>query len=249
MKPKKLYAILLLMSLFMVHAFGDVTEADHWEQVRQLDQLAERFKAETGFSGEINPNGALTHLAGFRGKFTDIPFSADADTTTFRQACDMIIDKLLPYTLATRSQLSKSRISKSSSRFETEYYQTANGYKVENGGLILIAYDVGRYRFSISNGTVELPDDDVSAIITPEEAEQIALRDMNVERYSISKAYDLFYSKEGFDSYYLAYLIIVSSINGGDDDDYSYWIDAKTGCINKKCVTPRYNSDIEVLVK
>jgi uncharacterized membrane protein YkoI len=245
-----IFIIMLLLTISSAYADGNPAEAaEHWEKVRQLDQLAERFKAETGFTGEINPNGALSHLGGFEGKFNDIPFSADADTTTFRQACDRIIDKLLPYTLANRSQLSQRRISKSSSRIETEYYQTANGYKVENGGLILIAYDVGRYRFSISNGTVELQDDDFSTIITPEEAEQIAQRDMNDKRYSISKAFNLFYSKEGSDSYCLAYLVVVSSINGGDDDDYAYWIDAKTGCINKKSVTPRYNSDIVVSVK
>jgi hypothetical protein len=228
------------MSPYVVNAFGEVADAEHWEKVHQLDQLAERFKAETGFRGEISHNGALSHLGIFRGKFADIPFSADADTLTFRQACDRIIDRLLPYTLATRSQLTTSRISKGNGRIETEYYQTVNGYKVEGGGLLLIAYDVGRSRFSISNGTVELPDEPLGIIISEYEAELIALKDMNDEHCILAKVYNLFYSKEGSDSYYLAYFVIVDSNKPPLYDYYVYWIDAINGRIRKTEVAERY---------
>ncbi|HOV15956.1 MAG TPA: hypothetical protein PLF50_00400 [Candidatus Cloacimonadota bacterium] len=166
--------IILLLFISCIYA-DDIPseEAKRQAKERQMEQIASRFKAETGFSGEIGPNGALSNLGIWRGNFADIQFSANEDTTSFRQACNRIIDKLLPYTLATRSQLSMSRISNNLGRTETEYCQTVNGYRVENGGLILIAYDAGRYRFSISNGTVELPSQTITPILTYEDAVRI----------------------------------------------------------------------------
>ena len=171
---KRVSILFIIMLLAISHGYADANQADHWDKVRQMDEMAERFKAETGFMGEINPDSPLKHLTGFRGKFPDIPFSANADSVTFRQACERIVDRILPYTSANRSQLSMSRISKSVFGYTTEYYQQVGGYRVESRGLILITFDEGMNRFSISNGTVELPDVDVSAIITLEEAIRIA---------------------------------------------------------------------------
>lgn len=227
MKQITIIFIILLLGISSANADGyTAEEAEHWEKVNQMDQLAERFKVETGFTGDINPNGALSHLGGFRGKFNDIPFSASTDTTAFRHACDRIIDKLLPYTLATRNQLSRSRIIKSSSKFETEYYQTVDGYKVENGGLILISYDVGRYRFSISNGTVELPET-IKINYIREEATNKAVRyhkskcnqpDHQLIPYVIEDM--RFFNSDG-SGYALKYIIYIG--------DFVYYVDASTG--------------------
>ncbi|HOD17099.1 MAG TPA: hypothetical protein PKJ14_00410 [Candidatus Cloacimonadota bacterium] len=172
--------IILLLAISYGYADGlPSEEAERQAKEHQLGQVADRFKAETGFRGEIKFNDITMGIGKLEGNFTDIPFSADEDTTSFRQACNRIIDKLLPYTLATRSQLSMSRISNNLGRTETEYCQTVNGYRVENGGLILIAYDAGRYRFSISNGTVELPSQTITPILTYEDA--VIIYDDNVK--------------------------------------------------------------------
>ncbi|HQQ67352.1 MAG TPA: hypothetical protein PLX77_00855, partial [Candidatus Cloacimonadota bacterium] len=174
MKRIELLIIVMLLVISYAYADGYRTDDDHWEKVRQMDELAERFKAETGFVGDINPDSPLTHLTGFRGNFPDIPFSASADSVTFRQACERIVDRILPYTSTNRSQLSMSRISKSVIGYSTEYHQQVGGYRVESRGLILITFDEERSRFSISNGTVELPEGDVNVNITKEQAFQIA---------------------------------------------------------------------------
>jgi hypothetical protein len=233
MKYKAFLVALLFMSLFVVHAFGEVTDAEYWEKVRQLDQLAERFKAETGFTGNVSYYFERMELQSYEGKFADIPFSADADTISFRLACNRILDKIIPYSFAKRSKLSMSRISSRTGYISTDFYQLVNGYRVEGYGFIVITYDAGRYRFDIGDNTVELPDEPLGNIISQREAEMIALKDMNDEHYILAKVYNLFYSKEGSDLYYLAYLVIVDSNNSPLYESYVYWIDAINGRIKK----------------
>lgn len=241
MKQITFVLIVLLLAIQYAYAVGSpANKEDHWEKVRQMDQLAERFMAETGFRGNIEHDLDRMCFGYYEGKFAGIQISAEADTSAFRAVFDQILSKVLPYTFAKREQLTKSTITNNLGIIQTDYYQQVNGYRVEGIGRISINYETGRNGFSIGNGTVELPDDKVVPIISEEEAEQIAQRDMNDKRYSISKVYNLFYSKEGSDSYYLAYFVGVFSITGVDDDDYAYWIDAKTGCIQKKCVAPVY---------
>lgn len=240
MKRHVFVLIIMLLAISFANADGNpAEEADHWEKVRQLDQMAVRFKAETGFTGYISHDISRMCFGYYQGKFTGIQITATADTASFRAAFDQILDRVLPYTFAKREQLTKSRITNNLGIIQTDYYQQVNGYRVEGIGRLTINYETGSNAFAIGNGTVELPDENVETIISEEKAEQIALLDMNEERYSISKAYDLFYSQEGSDSYHLAYLVVLTSIRGGDDDDYAYWIDAKTGYIQKKRVAPR----------
>ncbi|MFO7659549.1 MAG: hypothetical protein R6V77_01435, partial [Candidatus Cloacimonadaceae bacterium] len=47
-------------------------EAGRREKESQLEKVAERFKAETGFRGEIKYNSEKMRLGFFEGKFTDI---------------------------------------------------------------------------------------------------------------------------------------------------------------------------------
>ena len=74
MKTKALVTMLLLLLCSTIFASEDPGDAaERARKTQELNQLAERFKAETGFEGEINPDGQLSHLAGFRGNFPDIP--------------------------------------------------------------------------------------------------------------------------------------------------------------------------------
>ena len=164
--------ILLCTAIFASEDPNDT--AEHERKTQELNQLAERFKAETGFTGEVMHSTTTMRLYVYRGNFPDISFTADGDTIAFRQACERIISKVLPNSQANSNQLSMSRISKSGRGYTTDYYQQVNGYRVEGAGFIVITYEEGRKRFSIGDNTVELPDVDVSAIITLEEAIRIA---------------------------------------------------------------------------
>lgn len=237
---KRVSILFIIMLLAISHGYADTNQADHWEKVRQMEQLAERFKADTGFTGEVMHSTTTMRLHVYRGSFPGVSLTADGDTIAFRQACEEIISKVLPNSQANSNQLSMSRISKSGRGYTTDYYQQVNGYRVEGAGYIMITFEDGRKYFSISDNTVDLPDGDVGAIISQKKAEEIALADLNDERYSVSKVYNLFFSIEGSGTYYLAYFVVVSSVIDGNLDEYAYWIDAQKGLVRKSCVAPRY---------
>ena len=247
---KRYFHCIFFLSLMVVPLMGipyEQTE-EYTQKQAILNERAVRFKAETGFTGDVGHSTRTMRLHTYRGNFSGIHFSAEADTIAFRQACESIVQKILPFSPANRMQLSMSRITKSVRGYTTNYYQQVNGYRVEGAGFIMITYEEGRKRFSIGDNTVELPDGDVSAIITPEEAERIAIVDKKDDRYRVSKVYDLCLSNEGSGTYYLAYFVVVSSVTDENLKEYSYWIDAQTGLIRKTCVTPRYESDVSVSV-
>src|SRR5690554_6929080 len=187
MKTKAMITLLLLLICTMVFASEDAGDAaEHARKTRELNQLAERFKAETGFTGKISTDTNRMCLGYYEGKFADIQITAEADTASFRSAFEQILDKVLPYTFAKREQLVRSRITNIHGIIRTVYYQQVNGYRVEGIGRLSIDYEVGRNAFAIGNGTVELPEGDVSAMISKEAAEGIALSDMNDAKYQSS---------------------------------------------------------------
>jgi len=154
-------------------------ETEQAAKVRQLEKVAERFKAETGFRGEINYDYTRMKLQSFEGKFTDISFSADADTSAFRQACNSILDKILPYSFAKRSQLSMNRINRQGNYTSTDYIQLVNGYRVDSSGFIVITYDAGRNRFDIGDNSFKLPSQNITPVLTYEDA--VRIYDENVK--------------------------------------------------------------------
>jgi hypothetical protein len=174
MKTKTLITIMLLLICTAIFASEDASNAaERARKTQELNQLAERFKAETGFEGRINYGYERMRLGSFEGNFSDIPFTTEADTIAFRQACERIVEKILPLSPANRMQLSMSRISKSVRGYTTDYVQQVGGYRVEGAGFIMITYEEGRKRFSIGDNTVELPEGDVRVIIAREDAVEI----------------------------------------------------------------------------
>ena len=70
MKQITLIIIILLLAISSGFADGYPAEdAEHWEKVRQLEQLADRFKAETGFTGTISHDLNRMCLGTYRGRF------------------------------------------------------------------------------------------------------------------------------------------------------------------------------------
>ena len=234
MQKSPIHTCLLLFVLLLAISYGYAQTspeetAKHWQKTLELNQLAERFKAETGFRGKMNYNFERMKLGSFEGNFTDIPFSTDADTTSFRQACNRIIDKILPYSYAKRSQLSMSRITKSGRGYTTDYIQSANGYRVEGSGFIMITYEDGRKHFSIGDNTVELPES-VQINITREDAINRALEyhknkvnppEHKLVPYVIE---DLRFCNPDEAGYALKYIIYLG--------DLVYYVDSSTGRID-----------------
>jgi len=247
MNTKALVTMLLLLLCAMIFASEDASDAaEHARKTQELNQLAERFKAETGFTGRINYGYERMRLGSFEGNFSDIPFTTEADTIAFRQACERIVDKILPYSPANRSQLSKSRITKQWGGYTTDYYQQVGGYRVEGAGFIMITYEEGRKRFSIGDNTVELPDVDVSAMISKEAAEGIALSDMNDAKYQSSRTVSIYYTNRGSDTYYLAYFVCVGTDSNPIFGDYFYLIDSMTGRVAHKRPADFIHSEVNV---
>jgi len=231
MKKIELFIITMLFVISYAYADGYRTDEDHWEKVRQLDEMAERFKAETGFTGNINYGYERMRLGSFEGNFSDIQFSADEDTIAFRQACERIVEKILPLSPANRMQLSMSRISKSVSGFTTDYIQQVGGYRVEGSGFIVITYEEGRKRFSIGDNTVDLPGNNPTPVLTYEEA--VRIYDEHIEDDEATKN---FRKRRPFLS------LLFSNIYGDDEinakPDYRLcWVGGYTKCIYIDAVT------------
>ena len=178
-KTRVFVALLLLAICTAIYASEDIADPElYWRKTQEMNQMVERFKAETGFTGEVAHGLKTMRLHTYRGRFSDIPFTADADTTAFREACERIVEKLLPYSPAKRRQLSMCRISKQWGSFTTDYKQQVGGYQVEGSGFIMITYEAGRKHFSIGENTVDLPEGVSVPVLKYEDA--VRIYDQNV---------------------------------------------------------------------
>jgi len=221
----------VLLAIFMIlYASEDPSETTGYDQKKQeLDQLAQRFKADTGFKGEIESYPEQMRLARFTGNFDDINMTNVRDSVAFRQVCNSIINKLLPYIGAESEQLVPERINVDSNQIDTRFYQIVNGYKVESGGYLNIYYLFEQKRFGILNVTLDIPQQPVGKIITDEEAKSIVVTHHR-NKFNVPKkvwgqfiTIDLKYSNIGVTDYKLMYLVTL--------DDITYYVDANTGMI------------------
>jgi hypothetical protein len=234
MKKAVISFILALFLVSLGYAYDTPENSDHWEKVHQLNQLGEKFKAETGFTGTIDNDVNRMCLGYMEGRFSDISISADADTSAFRDVFEHILDKILPYTYAKPENLTMGNIGSQWGITRTRYYQQVGGFRVEGAGFIAITYESGRNGFSIGNGTVELPEEDTDPIITPEEAKQIALNSMNSEKYKDAQVLKIVFSNANSNVYYLAYVVCAEDKARPFFGDFIFWIDAVTGQIMRK---------------
>ncbi|PKN72677.1 MAG: hypothetical protein CVU50_05930 [Candidatus Cloacimonetes bacterium HGW-Cloacimonetes-3] len=239
-----IFLLMMLMAFTAIYASEDPTENEvHVRKTRELKNLSERFKAETGFTGEIQYNYEQMCLGVLEGKFSGITITSTADTTAYRTAFNMILDRVLPYSKATKSKLYMSKITSIWGDIDTKYYQIANGYNIEGAGSIKIGYDSGRNRFVVSDSAVEIPQINANELITKDRAEEIALLDKNDARYRKAKVKSTFYTNMGSETYYLAYLVCVSDDSNPIFGDFTYYIDALNGTIVTKHRANHINSN------
>lgn len=247
MKTKVITAILLLMmAISAIYASEDPTEqAEYLQKKQQLDLLAERFKAETGFEGKIEYDYTTMKLSRYRGVFSDVHFSNPQDTTSLRQSFSSVKDKMLPYLSALDNQLYQTRIELHHLGNGTRYIQLVNGYPVEHGGYLNMTYSPSNNLVDILDVTAEIADDSVRNILPLQQIvdnvisyhkDKYKVVDREIVPYG-----DVFlkYSNIGTPQYKLTFIIVL--------DDITYYVDAYSGII---CGAVSYVDDLSsVLVK
>ena len=185
--------VLLVISIIL-YASEDPSETTGYDQKKQeLDQLAQRFKAETGFKGDIERYPEQMRLARFTGNFDDIDMTNVRDSVAFRQVCTNIINKLLPYIEARNEQLVPGKINVDSNQIGTRYYQIVNGYKIDGGGYLNIYYLYDQERFGILNVTADIKQ--LTSKVNFSEVDPVSIYYEHVEVGEDDKSIDFFRPK------------------------------------------------------
>src|SRR5690554_4241157 len=154
MKTKVLITLLLLLICTMVFASEDASNAaEHARKTQELNQLAERFKAETGFEGYIGYNLQSMQFSTISGNFMDIEVTAPQDTLFMRSVFDQVVSKVMPYISAREGQLKSGKVNSNMNGSGIIYWQKVNGYSIEGGGGTLrISYNLATQKLNVNNG-------------------------------------------------------------------------------------------------
>ncbi len=152
---------------------GDLSTEEYQRRDAELRMLANRFKQETGFEGNIQNNPQMMKLSHFTGGFPDLIFPTASDTVQARQVCNQIVDRILPYLQIPEEQLSLESIGGDDRVLRAQYRQRVNGYEIEGAGILRIAYYYSSEQTHILNVLVHIDPTPVIPRITEEEARRI----------------------------------------------------------------------------
>jgi len=259
MKTRLLIIILMMMMMMAfsaIYASEDTNEnEEHWRKTKELKALSERFKADTGFGGTIEYNYDSMQLGSFRGIFSDITISNDQDTLLVRQAFERIVDKILPYTYATKNQLTATAISNNNMFARTDFVQIINGYRIESGGLIGMSYNKDNRIFHIGNSAVDIPQVPIGRVISEEEAiehvKNYYVENLNYPDTIKINPYNprIAYAKGKDNVYHLCYILGVPDPNPEKFADYTVLVDVITGEIRSVWDLRQYAFDCTVAGK
>ncbi len=207
MKTRSLIILLLMMMAYSaIFASEDPNEnEEYWRKTQELNVLAERFKAETGFEGSFTYRYTDTKISQINGKFSDIKVVAYNDTTYMRQVFEVVLNKIIPYLSAKENQLIRDRIEISPVSANTKYTQIINGYHIITGGNTLsITYLPNKDIFIITDSSSNISTDSVPILVSKDEA-KIKL----IDAYERSEFYniDLALHMKGPDIGYATFLI------------------------------------------
>ncbi len=182
------YIVLMILVLCVVSTLMAVPY-EQTEEYRQkqaiLNERAARFKADTGFKGNLEYDYNDMRFKRYSGRFAAIEFPALQDSILYMQAFAEVLDRILPYVIANRQQLVRKHLSMNNWANRVEYRQYVNGYSIESGGRLLLKYTHSLKRVDILDDTVDIPPTPVGSIISEDEAYSIAW-----EHYSNSQNYD-----------------------------------------------------------
>ncbi|MCB5272419.1 MAG: hypothetical protein LHW56_11360 [Candidatus Cloacimonetes bacterium] len=176
---KRVFVALLLLAIYTaIYAGEDITDPEvYWRKTQEMNQRAERFKAETGFEGYLGHNLQYMKFTQTSGNFSGIQLTAPQDTTMARLAFDQVLLRMFPFISAREGQLFPLKIESSQYSVAKKWEQRVNGYSVYPGGFIRIAYIIETQRFNINDSTVDIPNTPIPIKISKEDAKQIMINE------------------------------------------------------------------------
>ena len=165
--------IILLLSLLVFSLTaqqGDLSAEEYQRRNVELQRLANRFKQETGFEGNIQFNHQMMKLSHFMGNFENVTFPPASDLIAVTVAVNQVFELILPFLPASREQLTIESITGDERGVRAQIRQTVNGYEIEGAGILRIFYEYEKNRVTIMNALVSIDPTPVTPRITEEEA-------------------------------------------------------------------------------
>ena len=163
------FLLLLMVVPLMGIPYEQTVEYNQKQAI--LNERAVRFKAETGFEGDITFNHQYMTFSNIIGNFKDIVVTSPQDTVFMRNVFDQVVSKVMPYISAKEGQLSCSKVRSNINGSGIIYWQNVNGYSIEGGGGSLrIHYSLATHQLSVNNGTVDISSDPISINLSLEQA-------------------------------------------------------------------------------
>jgi len=112
-------------------------------------------------------------LSNFTGTFKDLDMENVTDSVSTRIVFDNVLNKLLPFIAASKSELIMYEFSSNIRTTDIRYHQIVDGYPIEGSGFINIAYDKNRDLFTILNATVNVQQKPASINLSLKQAMEI----------------------------------------------------------------------------
>lgn len=182
------YLSCLFLVLLMVVPLSGIPYEQTEEYAQKqaiLNERAARFKAETGFNGNLEYDLKGMKFKRYSGRFASIQFPAFQDSILYMRTFEEVLVRILPYISANRQQLVKKYLTMNNWANWIEYRQIVNGYSIESGGRLSIVYTHSLKRVSILDETYDIPPIPRGEIIPEDEAYNIAW-----DHYVRSKNFD-----------------------------------------------------------
>ncbi|MDD2227796.1 MAG: hypothetical protein PHY48_00105 [Candidatus Cloacimonetes bacterium] len=178
MKTRVFLAILLLVVVAILYCSDDPNEnAEYQRKTRELKALSERFKAETGFEGDISYNLQKAKFSILHGTFYNIQLKDPQNEELAERALDQVMLTMSPFTSAREGQLFPLNIESNQSAVSKKWEQRVNGYGVYPGGYIRIAYNISTNEFVISDATADIPNTPIPINISKDDAKEIMINE------------------------------------------------------------------------
>ncbi|MDD2332516.1 MAG: hypothetical protein PHI68_07690, partial [Candidatus Cloacimonetes bacterium] len=184
MKGKALITLLLLLVFTAILAIEDYSVAEeHKRKTQELNQLADRFRAETGFEGSISYNYQYMRISQIRGIFCGIQMKDNWDTGLAEYELNQVLQRISPFTLSREGQLIPMEMEITQTGLSQMWVQKVNGYSIHPGGYIQMTYHSPTDKFMITDATVDISNEPVPINISKEEAKQIIINEYKKSAY------------------------------------------------------------------
>ncbi|NLK49979.1 MAG: hypothetical protein GX294_04960 [Candidatus Cloacimonetes bacterium] len=226
------YCVFLLLLMVLPLRGIPYEQTEEYKQKQAiLNERAARFKAETGFEGDLVYSHQTMRFSNYFGNFKDIQVTAPQDTVSMRQIFDRVAAKVTPFISAREGQLKSGKVVSNALGTRIIYWQKVNGFSIEGAGSLRIHYNLAISQFSITDDTTVISSEIVQVNITEDEAIHAVLQhydanvDFDINHWMFRRHVKLVYAPieyaSGIVEYKLCYLV---SFGGGVN-----YVDPTTG--------------------